>query len=194
LDPNILVMNSVFLPTVLHRIKEKTGIKSMKHAFVALLLTIAAPQAFSASIEKTPTMDKVAEATAAQGFSEVSARKPKDPFYSSKRADAKTWMSIDAYPQGKLAKQVAVSCNQCRSRKMSEELSLECFSEVQKLASSLAVNLPGGVIKAFEGKEPEETWELKDQAAKKVRFQRTALKCDMGPGGSGIRFDIFYTK
>ena len=80
---------------------------------------------FTVSVEaspslKAPTMEKAEEVAANQGFVEVSKRKPKDPFYSSKRADAKTWMSIDAYPQGSLTKQVALTCNQCKSRKMSE--------------------------------------------------------------------------
>lgn len=164
----------------------------MKNLIFSLISLFLAVSASAAPSPKAPTMDKAEEVAANQGFVEVSKRKPKDPFYSSKRADAKTWMSIDAYPQGSVVKQVALTCNQCKSRKMSEELAIECFGEAQKLSKGLEVDMPGEVIRVFEGKDQERIWELKDQAAKKVRFQRTALKCD-SRGGSGIRYDIFYT-
>lgn len=166
----------------------------MKRILAALLLSVLPLCALAAPPKGAPSMDEVEKATQAQGFVEVSARKAKDPYYSSKRTDAKTWMSIDAYPAGSSAKQVAIICNQCRARKMSEELAINCYQEVQTLATALKVDLPGEVIRAFEGTANEHTWEIKDQAAKKVRFQKTGLKCDRGPGGQGIRFDIFYTK
>lgn len=165
----------------------------MKNLIFPLISMFLAVSASASPSPKAPSMEKAEEVAAQQGFVEVSKRKAKDPFYSSKRADAKTWMSIDAYPQGSVVKQVALTCNQCKSRKMSEELAVECFGEAQKLATGLGVDIPGETVRAFEGKELEKIWELKDQAAKKVRFQRTTLKCD-ARGGSGIRFDIFYTE
>lgn len=164
----------------------------MKKLIFPLISLFVAVSALAAPSLKAPSMEKAEEVAAGQGFTEVSKRKPKDPFYSSKRADAKTWMSIDAYPQGSSVKQVALTCNQCKSRKMSEELALECFGEAQKLSKGLGVDMPGEVLRAFEGKDQEKEWEIKDQAAKRVRFQRTALKCDTRGGGTGIRYDIFY--
>ena len=173
----------------------------MKHAFltisalVPLLFLISTSETRAASPNQpVPTMESAEAAATKQGFIEVSRRKMKDPFYSTKRADAKTWMTLDIYPQGSKVKQVALTCNQCKTRKMKEELALECFGEAQKISTGLGVDMPGESIKLFEGTEPEKEWDLKDQAAKRVRFQRTALKCDaVRGGGSGIRYDIFYS-
>lgn len=180
----------------------------MKHAFLTftvlvqlfvLILALVSGQNSQAASpnQPVPTMEAAEAAALKQGFSEVSRRKMKDPFYSTKRADSKTWMTLDLYPHGSKVKQVALTCNQCKTRKMKEELALECFAEAQKISVAIGVDMPGESLKLFESSEgeAEKDWDLKDQAAKRVRFQRTALKCD-GPvrgGGSGIRYDIFYT-
>lgn len=164
----------------------------MKNIFKTLLCTFALLIGSEALASQVPSMEKAEEIATANGFSTVSQRRPKDPFYSSKRTNAKTWKTLEVHPRGNQAKQITITCNQCGVRKFPEALSVSCFEEAQKVATALQVDLPGGVIKAFEaGENPEETWDLKEGAAKSVRLQRTTLKCDPG-NGKGLRFDLFY--
>lgn len=168
----------------------KTQLRFAPSVLLGLFLVIFT--LLSPVVSRALTMSAAEDAAKTTGFDEVSKRKPKDPFYGSKRKDAKEWTTFEAYPKGAEASQIAITCNQCKDRKMTEAFQVTCYDQVSKVAAALGVDLPGGVVRAFEKGVADKTWELKVNKAASVRLKKTGLKCDMGPGGSGYRFDFFF--
>lgn len=153
--------------------------------FIAALVT----QARALSIE-----DAAAAAKAA-GFEDKTFPKAGDSYVTTKTKSKKNYSTFKTFTKSKTSsaiEQISLSCNQCEAKKISEANSILCFEDVQAIALSLKLDLPGGVIKSFEDvKSQQQSWDVQDKRAKSVRYTKTQVDCK-GTKKEGIKFDFFF--
>jgi hypothetical protein len=158
-------------------------------SLIFLLLAALTPNAHALSIE-----DAAAAAKAA-GFEDKTFPKTGDSYVTTKTKSKKNYSTFKTFPKSKTdgaIAQISLSCNQCEAKKISEANSILCFEDVQAIALSLKLDLPGGVIKAFENvKSQQQSWDLNDKVGKSVRYTKTQVKCGKKTD-EGIKFDFFF--
>jgi hypothetical protein len=140
------------------------------------------------------TLEDAAAAAKAAGFEDKIFPKTGESYVTNKTLSKKKFSTFKTFPKSKTnaaIEQITLSCNQCESKKISEANSIACYEDVQAIARSLKIDLPGGVIKAFEDpKSQQQSWDLKDKLGKSLRFTRTQVKCPK-VSSEGMKVDFF---
>lgn len=142
------------------------------------------------------SIEDAAQAAKAAGFEDKTFPKAGESYVTTKTKSKKNFNTFKTFTKSKTSsaiEQISLSCNQCEAKKISEANSILCYEDVAAIASSLKLDLPGGVIKSFEDtKSQQQSWEIaKDKRVKSLRFTKTQVACGKAKN-EGIKFDIFF--
>ena len=141
------------------------------------------------------TLEDAALAAKAAGFDDETFPKTGEPYVAKKTISKKKSVTFKTFPKSKTNAalvQITLNCDQCESKKISEADSIACYQDVQTIARELKLDLPGGVIKAFENvKSQEQSWDVHDKIGKSIRYTKTQVKCPK-VSSEGIKFDFFF--
>jgi hypothetical protein len=158
-------------------------------------LVIFAALAILVSNAHALSIEDAASAAKAAGFEDKAFPKAGESYSTTKMKSKKNFNTFKTYTKSKTSsaiEQISLSCNQCEAKKISEANSILCYQDVQAIATSLKIDLPGGVIKSFEDvKSQQQSWDIKDKRTKSLRFTKTQVACEKSKD-EGIRFDFFF--
>lgn len=167
--------------------KEKTLIVAMRLIIFmfSMVLSLGA---------RALTVEESANAAQAAGFELKALPKPGESYVTTKTKSKKNFTTFKTFAHAKTSNvdQISVMCNQCESKKISEATSILCYEDVQAVALKLKLDLPGGVIRAFENvKSQQQVWESTDKKAKRFRYTKTQVACGSSKD-EGLKFDLFF--